>query len=75
MTTGHSKQVNLAHELIHSESNSNGTNNPNKTLNLIDPDTWSWEDLTFEEVRTRERENLIRNEQGDKDRALSMGDK
>jgi RHS repeat-associated protein len=69
-TTTRPPQVGLAHELLHAESNANGTTD-NSEVQKIDPDgiTNIPEPFTRDELNVRAKENLIRKEQDFKPRA------
>jgi Effector protein len=71
-TTGRPTQLGLAHELIHAENNMQGVNENNIETDVIDPDDKKGEKkLSKEELKVRNRENLIRKEQKWKKRKMN----
>ena len=62
-------EIGLAHEAIHAGHMNKGTVDNTKEITKTDPDTGKVGKLTKEETQTRKEENIIRKEQGQKDRA------
>jgi RHS repeat-associated protein len=61
-TTGRPSQIGLAHELLHGEQNIDGTHNGNMNHMIMDPDSQS-PGLSYEEIKVRESDSIIREEQ------------
>jgi hypothetical protein len=70
-TVGRPPQVGLAHELLHAENNVNGAHDITEVPKMVDPDNAALPvhiPLSREEVKVRERDSHIRQEQGAKPR-------
>ncbi|WP_307382695.1 RHS repeat-associated core domain-containing protein [Chitinophaga terrae (ex Kim and Jung 2007)] len=71
-STGRPPQVGLAHELLHAEMNINGQHDVSLMPHMVDPDNANlppkYRSIVREEVKVREKDSLIRKEQGAKAR-------